>query len=321
VDSPGSARTLGRQRLLEKLQRELGPVVLAALTDPAVLEVVCNPDGRLWTDEFGSGMRDTGTTMSTSQAESMLGTLAVIFDTVINADHPILEAELPLDGSRITAAVPPVAARPTFAIRKRASRVFTLEDYVESNSLSCRHAEILRSSVANRKNILIVGSAGSGKTTLANALLREIGAQAGSAERIVILEDTVELQCSLPNRVELRTTDAVDLQRLLRTTMRLRPDRIVIGEVRGAEALALLKAWNTGHPGGIATVHANDCLGSLNRLDQLVQEVSVLPQRRLIADAIQIIICVERTRSSWRIKELAEVKGLDAATGFLIDTL
>ena len=309
-----------QHRLEEKLKRELGPVVLAALANPDVVEVMLNPDGRLWVDEFGTGMRDTGARMSVAQAESLLGTVAMMLNTVVNAERPILEGELPIDGSRIGGALPPVVASPTFAIRKRASRVFSLADYVKSGILDANHAKLLRAAVSALENILVVGSTGSGKTTFANALLQEINASAGPSQRIVILEDIVELQCAAPNRVELRTTGAVDMTRLLRATMRLRPDRIMVGEVRGAEALALLKAWNTGHPGGIATIHGNSCLAGLVRLEQLIQEASVQPQPRLIAEAVQVVAFMARTANGYRVKDLARVQGWNATAGYSLET-
>lgn len=308
-----------RRRLEEKLRRELGPTILAALDNPNVVEVMLNPDGRLWIDEFGVGMSDTGERMSPAQAECLLGTVATMLNTVINADRPILEAELPIDGSRLGGAVPPIVASPTFAIRKRASRVFTLAEYVASGILSQRQADVVRAAVAARENILVVGSTGSGKTTFANALLHEISVHAGPAHRIVILEDTVELQCIAPNRVELRTSETVDMTRLLRVTMRLRPDRIVVGEVRGAEALTLLKAWNTGHPGGIATIHANSCVGGLVRLEQLVQEASVPPQPSLIAEAVHIVVMLANTTHGRRIKELARLSGWGHELGYSLE--
>ncbi|MBD5634835.1 MAG: P-type conjugative transfer ATPase TrbB, partial [Candidatus Eremiobacteraeota bacterium] len=242
-----------RQLVREKLTRELGPTILRALEDPKVVEIMLNADGVLWLDVLGEGMHDTGERMSAAKAENLLGTIASMLDITIGVDQPILQCELPLDGSRVQGVLPPVAGRPIFAIRKRASLVYTLEDYVASGILDASHASVLRDAVRERKNILIVGSTGSGKTTLANALLHEMSAVAGPDQRIVVIEDTVELQCSAPNHVALRTSDAVDMTRCLKVTMRLRPDRIVVGEGRDHAALALLKAWNTGHPGGLST--------------------------------------------------------------------
>jgi Flp pilus assembly CpaF family ATPase len=168
-------------------------------------------------------------------------------------------------------------------------------------------------------NGLIVGSAGSGKTTFANALLREITEYAGSSERIAILKDTIDLQCTAPNRIELRTTDGIDMTKLLRATLRLRPDRIVVGEVRGEEALLLVKAWNTGHPGGIAIIHANSCIAGLVRFEQLLQESSVVPQPSLIAETVNLIVQIERQRGGRMVKEILRICGWSPTSGY--DTL
>ncbi|PZR64563.1 MAG: P-type conjugative transfer ATPase TrbB [Candidatus Eremiobacter antarcticus] len=315
-----SAAQRRQARLEEKLKRELGPTVLSALADPQVVEVMLNPDGRLWVDVMGSGMHDTGDRMKPAQAESLLGTVAMMLNSVVNSEHPILQAELPLDGSRIGGVLPPIASAPSFAIRKRASLVYSLDDYVLLGSLRAMHADVLRHAIYERKNILIVGAAGSGKTTFANALLLQMSTGASSCERIVVLEDTVELQCIAANRVELHTSEHADMTRLLRTTMRLRPDRIVVGEVRGAEALALLKAWNTGHPGGLATIHANNCAAALVRLEQLIQEANVPAQPKLVAEVVNIVVWIARTPSGRRVQEIVSVRGWTEA-GYVLEPL
>lgn len=306
--------TLAEQKRLlvrEKLTRELGPTILRALEDPKVVEIMLNADGILWVDVLGEGMRDTGERMSAVKAENLLGTIASMLDVTIGVDQPILQCELPIDGSRVQGVLPPVSSRPVFAIRKRASLVYTLDDYVASGILDAGHAAILRDGVRTRKNILIVGSTGSGKTTLANALLHEMSDVAGPDQRIVVIEDTVELQCSAPNYVALRTSDAVDMTRCLKVTMRLRPDRIVVGEVRDHAALALLKAWNTGHPGGLCTLHANSAGAGLLRLEQLIAESkNVAPQPVLIAEAVDLIAFITRTASSRRVTELVRTGGV-----------
>jgi P-type conjugative transfer ATPase TrbB len=300
-----------RQLVREKLTRELGPTILGALKDPNVVEIMLNADGILWVDVLGEGLRDTGERMAPAKAENLLGTIASMLDITIGVDQPVLQGELPIDGSRVQGVLPPVAPRPIFAIRKRASLVYTLDDYVQSGILDAVHAEALREGVRTRKNILIVGSTGSGKTTLANALLHEMSEAAGTEQRIVIIEDTVELQCAAPNHVALRTSDAVDMTRCLKITMRLRPDRIVVGEVRDHAALALLKAWNTGHPGGLSTLHANSAAAGLLRLEQLIAESkNVAPQPVLIAEAVDLIAFITRTANGRRVTELVRTDGV-----------
>jgi type IV secretion system protein TrbB len=308
------------KRLREKIERELGETIVGALSDPKVVEVMLNADGTLWIDVLGDGMRDTGIAMSAMQAENLLRTIASALDIVVNADHPILEGILPLDGSRFAGVLPPVSIRPVFSIRKRAGLIFTLDDYVENASCSHEQADIIRRAIAARKNILVVGSTGSGKTTFANALLDEIS-NVHREQRVVIIEDTAELQCSARNHIALKTSDGVDMTRLLRTTLRMRPDRIVVGEVRGAEALALLKAWNTGHPGGVATIHANNARAGLVRLEQLIAEANVPPQPQLIAEAVDLLVSIVRTPGGRRINEIVRVDGYTPGRGYDVTTL
>jgi len=304
-----------QERLHEKLRRELGPDVLAALHDADVTEVMLNPDGSLWVDLGGMGMRDTGARMGGVQAENLLGTVASMLGTVVNAGSPVVEGELPLDGNRFEGILPPVSTAPVFVIRKRPRVVYTLADYVTAEIIGPWQAEVLREAIRSRQNIVIAGGTASGKTTLANALMREIVALGDPTERIVILEDTRELQCEARNAVQLHTGDVEDLTRLVRVTMRLRPDRIIVGEVRGGEALALLKAWNTGHPGGITTVHANSAAAALLRLDSLILESGVPPQPRLVAETVDLVVFIVRTPEGRRVRELARVNAYDVAHG------
>src|SRR5713101_3586947 len=176
--------------------------------------------------------------------------------TVADADHPIIEGELQIDRIRFEGFIPPVVRRPCFAMRKPAQVLYTLTDYVRDRIVTDSQKGIFREAIVRRENILIIGGTGSGKTTLGGALINEMVESSDSSERYVIIEDTLEIQCRAQNLVQLRTSESADLTRLVRATMRLRPDRIIIGEVRGGEALALLKAWNTGHPGGVTTIHA-----------------------------------------------------------------
>lgn len=297
------------RRIAEKLRRELGPQVCELLEDTKVIEIMLNPDGSLWCEWLGQPMERIGT-MAKSQAESLMGTVASSLRTHITANNPILECELPLDGSRFEALIPPIVSGPTFTIRKKASIVFTLANYVASGIMTEAQCAAIKLAVIERRNILVVGGTGTGKTTLTNAIIAEIDA-ATPEHRIVIIEDTRELQCSSPNVVSLRAVDHVDMTRLLKATMRLRPDRILVGEARDGSALALLKAWNTGHPGGAATVHANSANAGLIRMEQLVAEATAAPMQALIAEAVDLIIAIEKTATSRRVKEVVTVSGHD----------
>jgi type IV secretion system protein VirB11 len=302
------------RRLTEKLTRELGPIVGAALADPDVIEVMLNPGGELWVERLGGGMGQVGT-MTAGNAESLMATVASSLNTTITREHPVLEGELPTDGSRFEGLLPPVVAGPSFAIRKKASRLFSLAEYVKSGALTEAQRRQIVAAVRERENILVVGGTGTGKTTLVNAILHCV-AEVSPEHRVVVIEDTVELQCATDNKVALRTSANVTMQHLLRATMRLRPDRIVVGEVRGAEALSLLKAWNTGHPGGVATVHANDAEAGLRRLEQLIEEGlhggKADPQ--VIAEAVGLVIVIKKiaTPPGRRVTEMLSVVGYDS---------
>lgn len=322
-----------RARLDAKLRRELGDTVLSALDDPRTEDIVLNPDGRLWVKRQGMGFAVAGE-MFAAQAQAAIGTIAAQRGTVANYDRPILETELPVDGSRFEGIVPPVVRRPIFAIRLRPRRVFTLEDYEAGDILSCSsdprnaqrsrrsfaetvrglsHGAVIRTAIRDRRNILIVGSTGSGKTTLVNAILEAV-ARISPSDRVITIEDTMELQCPVENYVDLRAVAGVSMLDCLRACMRLKPTRIVVGEVRGAEAHVMLKSWNTGHPGGVATIHANDALSGLVRLESLVAEATSAPQQSLIAEAVDLVIFIDEESSlaaGRKVRELLVVTGYD----------
>ncbi|HLZ06082.1 MAG TPA: P-type conjugative transfer ATPase TrbB [Bradyrhizobium sp.] len=301
------------------LRTALGPAIARLLDDPAIVEVMLNPDGRLWADRLSSGLMDTGETVSASDGERIVRLVAHHVGAEVHAGAPRVSAELPETGERFEGLLPPVVAAPTFAIRKPAVAVFTLSDYVAAGIMSSHRANALRSAVAARRNILVAGGTSSGKTTLTNALLAEV---AKTTDRVVLIEDTRELQCKAPNLVALRTKDGVvSLSDLVRSSLRLRPDRIPIGEVRGAEALDLLKAWGTGHPGGIGTIHAGSALGALRRLEQLIQEAVVTVPRALIAETINVIAVLSGRGKERRLAELAGVEGFGASGDYVLSAI
>jgi P-type conjugative transfer ATPase TrbB len=287
------------------LRTAFGPAIAAFLDDPTIVEVMLNPDGRLWVDRLSSGLSDTGETVSASDGERIVRLVAHHVGAEVHAGAPRISAELPETGERFEGLLPPVVAAPAFAIRKPAVAVFSLDDYVAAGIMTANQAAALRHAVTARKNILVAGGTSSGKTTLTNALLAEV---AKTSDRVVLIEDTRELQCKAPNLVALRTKDGViSLSDLVRSSLRLRPDRIPIGEVRGPEALDLLKAWGTGHPGGIGTIHAGTALGALRRLEQLIQEAVVTVPRALIAETINVIAVLSGRGGQRRLTELAGV--------------
>jgi type IV secretion system protein VirB11 len=310
MGDPGktSTREEQKRRLAESMRRQLG-AICELLNESDVVELMLNADGTIWVDRLGQPMETAGT-MQPATAESFIATVASTLRSSVTRENPILECELPLDGSRFEALIPPVVSAPVFTIRRKASAVFPLREYEQQRVMTARQRRAIEKAVALRHNILVVGGTGTGKTTLANGIIDHI-VRASPGHRLVIIEDTAEIQCAAKNAVVMRATDTVDMQRLLKATMRLRPDRIIVGEVRGGEALSLLKAWNTGHPGGVCTVHANHARAGLQRIEQLIAEVSQTAMRGLIAEAVNLIVSIVKTDASpgRRIDEVVKVMG------------
>ena len=311
-----STRTEAISRGARMLRTALGPAIATWLEDPGVVEVMLNPDGRLWLDRLSGGLTETGEVLSSADGERIVRLVAHHVGAEVHPGSPRVSAELPETGERFEGLLPPVVKAPAFAVRKPAVAVFTLDDYAAAGIMSPEEAGVLRRAVAERQNILVAGGTSTGKTTLVNALLAEI---ARTSDRVVLIEDTRELQCKTPNLVALRTKDGVvSLSDLVRSSLRLRPDRIPIGEVRGAEALDLLKAWGTGHPGGVGTIHAGSALGALRRLEQLIQEVVVTVPRALIAETINVIAVLTGRGTDRRLSELAHVQSLGPNGDYVI---
>jgi type IV secretion system protein VirB11 len=317
---PAFAETVSAERRRAMLRTAMGPAIAAALADPRVVEIMVNPDGSLRIDILGEGRADTGIKLDPAQIERIVRLVASHARVEVHAERPIVSAELPPHGEgageRFEGLLPPVALGPCFSIRKPAARLYTLMDYVSDGIMSADAARLLSLAVVERRNILVAGGTSSGKTTLANALLAEM---AHLDERVILIEDTRELQSPAADTVALRTRPgAVGMGDLVRSTLRLRPDRIIVGEVRGPEALDMLKAWNTGHPGGIATVHANSAASALYRIEQLVQEAVVTVPQRLIAEAIDMIVFIAGRGTARRIETIARVAGLDPDGGYAL---
>jgi len=312
----------GRRRAM--LRTAMGPAIARALADPLVIEVMVNPDGVLRLDRLGEGRVATDEVIEPAQVERIVRLVASHARSEVHAASPIVSAELPpygagLAGERFEGVLPPVAQGPCFSIRKPAARIYTLLDYVRDGIMTAEAARLLAQAAVERRNILVAGGTSSGKTTLANALLAEV---AVLGERVILIEDTRELQSAAPDTVALRTRPGiVNMTDLVRSTLRLRPDRIIVGEVRGGEALDMLKAWNTGHPGGIATVHANSAMSALYRLEQLVQECVATIPRRLIAEAIDMIVFISGRGLGRRVETIAGVAGLDRDGGYALHDL
>lgn len=304
-----------RRRLVNNLRTSLGPTIVSALDDPLVVEVMLNPDGQLFIERIGSGMELAGR-MERHDAEGVIGKVAHALHSEVTADRPIISGELPPDGHRFEGILPPAASGPVFTIRKKASMLIRLDRYIADQIMTPEQVEVIRHAIANRLNIVVCGGTGTGKTTLTNAILAEL-VEVTPQHRLVILEDTQEIQCAAANHVALHITDTIDMGRLLKTTMRLRPDRIIVGEVRDGAALTLLKSWNTGHPGGVTTVHSNSAVAALRRLEQLVAEVSTQPMPEVIGEAVDLIVSIERApdRPAGRlVREIVQVDGFRDGT-------
>jgi P-type conjugative transfer ATPase TrbB len=286
--------TVQARRKTEALRYALGDTIARALDDPRVVEVMANPDGIIWTDRIGEGRRPTDVRISSDDAGAILRLLADHAGVVVNQDTPLVSATLPETGERFQGVFPPITQVPCFTIRKRPAVIFTLDEYVKGGIMAPDIAIDLRQALTERRNILVIGGTGSGKTTLTNALLAE---QAIAKDRVVIIEDTAELRCSATDSISMLTKvvpPVITMADLARVTLRLRPDRIVIGEVRDGAALEMIKLWNTGHPGGIATLHANSPLDALYRLEDLIGEVTERVPQRQIGATINIIVEIRR---------------------------
>jgi type IV secretion system protein TrbB len=296
-----------------KLERECGGLLLDVLHDPKVIEVMCNPDGTLWMERLGEGMRRVGA-LRRAQAQAVIETVAGALGKEVTARSPLLEGEWPLDGSRFAGQLPPVVSGPTFAIRKRASAIFRLSEYVAAGIMSEPQRMTIGAAVREHLNVLVIGGTGSGKTTLVNAIIAEM-VEAAPSERIVVIEDTGEIQCAAENAVLFHTTPDVSMTDLVRATLRMRPDRILVGEMRGPEALDLLDAWNTGHGGGAATLHANSAADALDRLASLVTRNASAPAdiERLIGQAVQVVVHIARDEGHGgrRVAEVLRVHGFE----------
>ncbi|EGP4596841.1 P-type conjugative transfer ATPase TrbB [Salmonella enterica] len=298
-------------RAIEKLKRDMGRSLMEALEDPETLEIMLNPDGKLWREKFGQPMFCMGT-VPVQRSKTIIQTIAGFHKKIIDSNSPFLECELPIDGSRFAGQLPPLVAGPTFAIRKKASRIFLLDEYVDKGVMTRVQADFICRTIAAHKNILVIGGTGSGKTTLLNAIIAEIVRQFPD-ERICIIEDTGELQCAALNFVQYHTTINVTMTDILRLILRMRPDRIFVGETRGPEALDMLDAWNTGHEGGAASLHANNTLSALTRLRSLISRNPFAPREiePVIGEAVNVIVQISKTSEGRRIKEIREIQGYE----------
>jgi type IV secretion system protein VirB11 len=301
-----------KKELSVSLTYNLGDVIIDAINDPDVVEIMANPDGTLWIERLGQPMAPFGT-LAPERTKAVILLMASSLNFLATVETPIVEGELPLDGSRFEGVLPPIVSQASFTIRKKASRVFSLEEYVAAKTMPQSLADRLSQAIAQRANILVVGGTGSGKTTLVNAIILAIS-RLCPGQRLVIMEDTMELQSESENTVFFRTSEHVSMTRLLKMTMRYRPDRIIVGEARDQAALDLLKAWNTGHPGGVATIHANSAEEGLDRLEELTEEAGLGPKRKLIGRAVDLAVFIQRAPGGRKVTQAIAVNGYNQLT-------
>jgi pilus assembly protein CpaF len=291
--------------------------IAALIQDPAVSEVMVNPSGRVFVERAGLVEEVPDVAVDERNLKVAVKNIARSLGEDISEERPILDSRLP-DGSRVAAVFPPCSiGGTTLTIRKFQTRFFTAEELVRSGTMPASVLVRLRAAIARRHNILISGGTSTGKTTLLNAL----AAFLPTAERVVVIEDTAELQIVRPNvvRFEARREQpdlpAVTIRDLLRATLRHRPDRVVLGEVRGGEAFDLLQALNTGHAGTLSTIHANSATQALARLASCVVQSGVdVPYqavRQQIGDAIQYVLHLERVKGARVVTELLHVRRYD----------
>lgn len=312
------------------LLEALGPLARILESDN-VVEVYCNSNcPNIWIEYLGKGRVKSDIVLSNTERLQIIKIVASFCKTVVSKENPIISAELPRYGYRFEASIPEITLMASFNIRKPALVVFTLDSYVKNGIMTEKQKKIIELAVQKKYNILVGGGTGSGKTTLCNAILREV---AKTGDRLVIIEDTRELQCSAEDYEALRTSYYINATQLLRTTMRRRPDRIVVGEVRDGAAYDLLKAWNTGHPGGVSTTHANSALESLHRLESLALEavtsVSSDLMCELIGSTVNIVVFISRAVENVdgkqvktrKVKEVVCCRGYDkTAKEFILES-
>ena len=306
-------------RQMAMLKREMGAEIFECLKDPDVENICLNgTDNQVRVNRRGSGW-SVLMTMGKSQANSFISTVASLSDKIINDRQPTIEARLP-DGNRFTGYLGSIATGPGFSIRRRAAVIHTLADYVASETLSPEHHTLIVRAVKQRLNIIVAGDTGTGKTTLTNAILHTIS-EITPDHRLLIMEDTPELQCASENHELFVSTVHFGLEDIIKLSLRSIPDRLIVGEIRdGVAAWALLNAWYTGHAGGLSTLHATDGEGVLERLEIILNREGSA-SGKMIASVCNLIVFIEKnqpTKSKRRVTELLFVKGYEAGQ-YVID--
>jgi len=305
-----------KKRLEDKISRELGEL-RQYLAEDSIVEIMRNPNGNIMVERGGAcggGIIKTQVKISDDEAMLLMSSIATYNGTFLNRKNPLLKATMPW-GQRFQGMIEPIVTSPAFTIRCPRSYSLTLDNYVPQR-MSKHNAERLRAAIINRENMLISGGTGSGKTTLTAALLKEL-VTICPEDRITIMEDTKELKIESDNIVDELTSEEVSMSDLLAANLRMRPDRIILGETRGNDSYDLLKSWNTGHPGGICTIHANSGKSALSRLETLIlgaestKNLTITAVRSAIAEAVNIVVHMQKTHTGPKLAEMVIVKGLE----------
>jgi pilus assembly protein CpaF len=303
--------------------RPIEPLIL----DDSISEIMGNPDASWWYERDGTIQRETAVSFDPSKLRTGLEVIANQLGKRLDEDNPVLHAQLP-DGSRLAAVIPPVVRPgPALTIRKFTARRYTVDDLISRGTLTRQLADFLEAQIRDGRTLLISGGTGSGKTTLLQVMAHAIPEH----ERIVVIEDTSELRIQKPNVLAAECqTDTfksnISFDDLLKSALRWRPDRIILGEVRGKEARTLLDSYNTGHEGSLATIHANSATRALSRFANLVMRCH--PQATLsdveaeIGEAVEFIIHAERRPGRRVVREVLALKGYDRAVKrFLLESI
>ena len=297
-----SNNILEAKAILEHGLEKLG--ILEYLKDDTVTEVMVNPDNKIYIKVLGQGKIFTGKISDPGIARNIINTLAALDGIVVNELNPGISTNLPLTNSRFEAMVPIIVENPYFTIRKKILKVLKLDDYVKQGAFTEKEKDLIVSYVKNKRNILIVGGTDTGKTTFANAVIDNM-----QNERLYFIEEVRELQSTNDDNTFVLTIQGIySPQQALKRAMRWSIDRIIMGEVRGAEAFDLLNAFNSGHEGGLCTIHANDCYGGLSKLETYILYEKSNPLSDLIARVINVVITMKIEDNKRVLDSIAEVK-------------
>ena len=297
-----SNNILEAKAILEHGLEKLG--ILEYLKDDTVTEIMVNPDNKIYIKVLGQGKIFTGKISDPGIARNIINTLAALDGIVVNELNPGISTNLPLTNSRFEAMIPIIVENPCFTIRKKILKVLKLDDYVKKGAFTEKEKDLIVSYVKNKRNILIVGGTDTGKTTFANAVIDNM-----QNERLYFIEEVRELQSTNDDNTFVLTIQGIySPQQALKRAMRWSPDRIIMGEVRGAEAFDLLNAFNSGHEGGLCTIHANDCYGGLSKLETYILYEKSNPLSDLIARVINVVITMKIEDNKRVLDSIAEVK-------------